>query len=125
MVGRALTRGVIRRRGDMVENQQGGAFERIAQAVRDLDGQVREVRERFETRARAFQDELETRWQGHPLYERARELQQRIETQLIDTRSQLLARLGLVSRRELERLSERLEELARRLRELAEQKTQH
>ena len=56
------------------------------------------------------------------LFKRAQDTQRRLEEQLTEVRAQLMTRLGLVSRSELEKLSTKLEELARKLREIAEQK---
>jgi hypothetical protein len=128
-----------------------GTLDRLTAVLRSLDDQLEDARERFDLRVKQVRDRVEQTWKESALYERAREArsefenrreqlqksfeetalfrraqeaQQRVAEQLADVRGQLLARLGLVSRSELEKLSTRLEDLAKHLRELAEQQKQ-
>jgi hypothetical protein len=127
-----------------------GAFDRLTSVLRSLDDQIEEARARFDARVRDVQERVERTWKDSGLYERAREArselenrreqlqksledtaffrraqetQRRFEEQLAEVRSDLMTRLGLVSRSELEKLSLKLEELARKLREIAEHKS--
>jgi hypothetical protein len=131
------------------QTHERNALDRLTDAIRGLDGQIELARERFDARVKRIQARVERTLHRSPFYERTRELreglghrreqlqkaiedttlfrrahetQKRFEEQLAETRSQLLAMLGLVSRSDLEKLSARLEELAKRMRELAEQK---
>jgi hypothetical protein len=126
-----------------------GAIDRLTDVLRNLDDQIEDARGRFDARFKEVQERVEKTWKESSLFERAREArsefenrreqlqkgleetalfkraqetQRRFEEQLSEVRAQLMTRLGLVSRSELEKLSTKLEELAHRLRELAEQK---
>ena len=129
--------------------RERGALDRLTEVLRSLDDQIEEARGRFDARVKEVQERVEKTWKESSLYERAREArtefenrreqlqkgieetaffkraqetQKRFEEQLVEVRSHLMTRLGLVSRSELEKLSTKLEELAHKLREIAEQK---
>lgn len=110
-------------------------LDRLADAIRGFDDQldeargridarIREVRERVTTEVGNRREQLQRSLEDVDLYRRAQEAGRRIEQQLGEVRGQVLDRLGLVSKSEVEQLSTRLEELARKLRDLAEQRPQ-
>jgi poly(hydroxyalkanoate) granule associated protein phasin len=128
-------------------SSERGPLDRFTDLLRHLDEQIEEAVGRFDARLKEVQERVERSWKDSGFYERAREArsefenrreqlqkgfedtaffrraqqtQRRFEEQFAEARSQWMARLGLVSRSELEKLSSRLEELARKLRELAE-----
>ena len=130
-------------------NPERGPLDRLTDVLRNLDDQIEEARGRFDARVKEVQERVERTWKDSSLYERAREArtefenrreqlqkgleetalfkraqetQKRFEEQLAEVRAQLMTRLGLVSRSELESLSVKLEELAAKLREIAEQR---
>lgn len=110
-------------------------LDRLADAIRSFDDQLddariridarlREVRERVTSEVENRREQLQRSLEDQDLYRRAQEAGRRIEQQLGEVRTQVLDRLGLVSKNEVAQLSTRLEELARKLREQGEPRTQ-
>jgi len=122
-------------------------LDRLADAIRSLDDQLEDARGRFDARIKEVQERVEKTWKDGaqrardartelenrreqlqksleeaPIFRHVQETARRIEEQLAEVRSQVLTRLGLVSKSELEKLSTKLEELAQRLGELGEKR---
>jgi len=129
----------------MENTQERTGFDRLADVIRNLDGQLEDARGRFDARVKEVQERVEKTWKDSALYERARDArtefenrreqlqksleetalfrraqdtQRRIVEQLAEVHGQVLTRLGLAPRTELEKLSAKLEDLAKQLREL-------
>jgi len=106
-------------------------LDRLADAIRSLDDQIEDVRGRMDARIREVRErvtsevanrreQLQRSLEDTDLYRRAQDAGRQLEQQLGEVRGQVLNRLGLVSKSEVERLESRLEEIAGRLRELGQ-----
>ena len=111
------------------QQSRSNGFDRFNDALRGLDDQVQELRDRFDDQRRKVEDEfrkrsggLQTRLRKSPLYRRAKQIREEVEEQVERSRSQVYSLIGLVSRSELEKIDRKLNTLSRKLNELVKEK---
>lgn len=102
-------------------------FDRVNDALKSLDEQLQDLRERFdhqrqrverEVRKRATQ--LQERIQDSEIYKRADQARKDIETRVDETRSQIYDVFGIASKSEVEKLHKRLNKISKQIHDLSE-----
>jgi polyhydroxyalkanoate synthesis regulator phasin len=102
-------------------------FDRFNDALKSLDEQLQDLRERFdhqrhrverEVRKRATQ--FQERIQESDLYKRADGARRDLESRLDETRSQIYDVFGIASKSEIEKLHKRLNKISKQIHDLSE-----
>lgn len=110
----------------MAQTRSSG-FDRFNDALKSLDEQLQDLRERFdhqrgklEREVKKRAEKLQTRLEESDLYKRAdsvrKDAQERFET----TRSQIYDVFGIASKHEIEKLNRRLNKISKQIHELSE-----
>ena len=101
------------------------AFDRLNDAIKDIDSQIQTIRDRFEGRRREFEDDLRKRaqdvqgqLQGSPLYKRAEAARKTLEDRVEGAKSGLCDTFGLATKDDVAKLSKKLNSVSRKLNEL-------
>lgn len=102
-------------------------FDRVNDALKSLDEQLQDLRERFdhqrqrverEVKKRATQ--LQERIQDTEIFKRATQARKDIETRVDETRSQIYDVFGIASKSEVEKLHKRLNKISKQISDLSE-----
>lgn len=100
-------------------------FERFNEALRGLDDQIQELRERVDDRRRQFETELkkrrskiETQVRKNPLFKRAERARKDVESQVEKTRAQIYGAVGIASKTEIDKLNRKLNSISKKVSEL-------
>jgi hypothetical protein len=103
-------------------------FDRFNDALRNLDDQVQELRDRFDDQRRKVEDEfqkrrekLEAQVRKSPLYKRADRVRKDIEEQVEQTRDQVLDVFGIATKHDLDKINRKLNLLSKKLNELSKE----
>ncbi|MEE9280552.1 MAG: hypothetical protein V3V67_10290 [Myxococcota bacterium] len=103
-------------------------FERLNDALRNLDDQLQELRERvddqvkrFESKLQERREELRVQLSKTGLVKRTRQVRKDIEEQVEQRRGQLYDAFGIASRSEIQKLDRKLNTISKKLNELARQ----
>ncbi len=103
-------------------------FDRFNDALRNLDEEIQDVRERFEQRRERFGSELRERadrvrneLQKSDVYQKADKLRKNVEGQIERGRSQIFEAIGLATKTDVDRINKRLNTISRKLNELAKE----
>jgi len=102
-------------------------FDRFNDALKSLDEQLQDLRERFdhqrqrvEREVRKRANQLQERIQESELYKRADHARKQIETRVDETRSQIYDVFGIASKSEVEKLHRRLNKISKQIHDLSE-----
>ena len=102
-------------------------FDRFNDALKSLDEQLQDLRERFdhqrtrvEKEVRKRAEQLQERMQGTDLYKRAEQNYQDLNTRFESARTQVYDVFGIASKAEVEKLHKRLNKISKQLNDLAE-----
>jgi hypothetical protein len=105
-------------------------FDRFNDALKSLDEQLQDLRERFDHQRRKVEREvrkraerLQSRVQETDLYKRAESARKDLEERVDVTRSQIYDVFGIASKHEIEKLNRRLNKISKQLTELSEGRT--
>ena len=105
-------------------------FDRFNDALRNLDEQLQELRDRFDENGRRFRsefrkraDRLDTQLRKSPIYRRADQVRKDLEDQVGRRREQVYDAIGLASKAEIEKLNKKLNTISKKLNELAKEHT--
>jgi len=102
------------------------AFDRFNDALRNLDDQIQELRERIDERRKSFRAEL--RKQTHrieqtvrksALFQRAEQASKDLSEQVEQGREQIYGVFGIASKAEVEKLGRKLAHINKRLNDIA------
>ena len=106
------------------------AFDRFNDALRSLDDQIQELRERVGERRKSFRAELrkqssriEQTLRKSALYRRAEQAGRDLQTQVEQSREQIFGVFGIASKAEVEKLHRKLAQVAKRLNDIAKDQT--
>ena len=107
-------------------------FDRFNDALRSLDGQIQDLRDRFdesrrdlENRAKRVRKDAETQLRKSPLYRRAERVRKDVEEQVEQRREQFYEAFGIASKSEVDRLNRKLNTISKKLNELAKDSGVH
>jgi chromosome segregation ATPase len=102
-------------------------FDRFNDALKSLDEQLQDLRERFdhqrhrvEREVRKRASHLQERIQESDLYKRADGVRRDLETRIDETRSQIYDVFGIASKSEVEKLHRRLNKISKQIHDLSE-----
>jgi hypothetical protein len=102
------------------------AFDRFNDALRGLDDQLQELRERFDERRDSIRseirkqtDRIETQLRKSALYRRAEEVGKDLVDQVDQARSQLYDVIGVASKSEVDKINKKLSAISKKLNDLA------
>ncbi len=102
------------------------AFDRFNDALRNLDDQIQELRDRVDERRKSFRAELrkqtsriEHTLRKSALYRRAEQAGRDLQTQVEQSREQIYGVFGIASKAEVEKLNRKLAQVAKRLNDIA------
>jgi chromosome segregation ATPase len=102
-------------------------FDRFNDALKSLDEQLQDLRERFdhqrervEKEVRKRTTQLTDRIAETDLYKRATQARKDIETRVDETRSQIYNVFGIASKSEVEKLHRRLNKISKQIHDLSE-----
>jgi vacuolar-type H+-ATPase subunit E/Vma4 len=102
------------------------AFDRFNDALRGLDDQLQELRERFDERRdtlrtsiRKQAQRIETQLRKSALYRRAEEVGKDLQEQVEQARSQLYDVVGIASKAEVDKINRKLSAISKKLNDLA------
>ena len=111
----------------MAELRESG-FERFNDALRGLDDQLQDLRDRFDTRRRKVEKELGKRrdrvrneLRGTSVFQRAEKVRKDIEDRVERGREQIYDVIGLASKAEIQRLNRKLNTVTKKVNELAKE----
>lgn len=110
----------------MAQTRSSG-FDRINDALKSLDEQLQDLRERFDHQRRKVErdvrkraEKIQARVQESELYKRAEGARKDLESRVESTRSQIYDVFGIASKHEIEKLNKRLNKISKQLTELSE-----
>lgn len=110
----------------MAQTRSSG-FDRFNDALKSLDEQLQDLRERFDHQRRKLErdvrkraEKLQTRVQETDLYKRAEGARKDLEHRVDSTRSQIYDVFGIASKHEIEKLTRRMNKISKQLTELSE-----
>ena len=110
----------------MAQTRSSG-FDRFNDALKSLDEQLQDVRERFDHQRRRLErdlrkraEKLQTRVQETDLYKRAEGARKDLESRVDSSRSQIYDVFGIASKHEIEKLNKRMNKISKQLTELSE-----
>ena len=102
-------------------------FERFNDALKSLDEQLQDLRERFdhqrqrvEREVRKRTERLQERVQESDLYKRAEQGYKDLGSRVEETRSQIYDVFGIASKSEVEKLHKRLNKISKQIHDLSE-----
>jgi polyhydroxyalkanoate synthesis regulator phasin len=96
-------------------------FDRFNDALKSLDEQLQDLRERFDhQRHRA--EQLQERVQGSDLYKRAEQGYKDLGSRVDETRTQIYDVFGIASKAEVDKLHKRLNKISKQISDLSEGK---
>ncbi len=102
------------------------AFDRFNDALRGLDDQLQELRERFDERRDTLRAEIrkqatriETQLRKSALYRRAEEVGKELTEQVDQARTQLYDVIGVASKSEVDKINRKLSAISKKLNEIA------
>src|SRR5215831_248124 len=102
-------------------------FDRFNDALKSLDEQLQDLRERFdhqrqrvEREVRKRANQVQERIQDSDLYKRATQARKDIESRVDETRSQIYDVFGIASKSEVEKLHKRLNKISKQITDLSE-----
>jgi protein subunit release factor A len=102
------------------------AFDRFNDALRNLDDQIQELRERLDDRRKSFRAELrkqtsriEQTLRKSALYRRAEQAGKDLQTQVESSRDSIYDVFGIASKAEIEKLNRKLAHISKRLNDIA------
>ena len=103
------------------------SFDRFNDALKSLDEQLQDLRERFdhgrhrvEKEVRKRAERAAERIQETELYKRADKLRKYVESRVDETRSQIYDAFGIASKSEIEKLHRRLNKISKQIHDLSE-----
>jgi hypothetical protein len=103
-------------------------FDRFNEALRNLDEEIQDVRERFdrgrervETEVRQRADRVREELRNSDVFRRVEQLRKDVEEQLQRSREQVYNAVGLATKAEVEKLNRKLNQLSRKLNELTKE----
>ena len=104
-------------------------FDRFNDALRGLDDQLQEVRERFEDGRKRVESELkkrveqgDSRVRDTDLFKRAEKARAELEDGVDQARTKVLETLGIASRSEIVKLDQKLDRIQKKLKKLAKER---
>ena len=110
----------------MAQTRSSG-FDRFNDALKSLDEQLQDLRERFDHQRHKLEREvkkqyekLQGRLEESDLYQRAESARKDAVERFDSTRSQIYDVFGIASKHEIEKLNRRLNKISKQLTELAE-----
>ena len=110
----------------MAQTRSSG-FDRFNDALKSLDEQLQDLRERFDHQRRKVErdvrkraEKLQVRVQESDLYKRAEGARKDLESRVESSRSQIYDVFGIASKHEIEKLNKRLNKISKQLTELSE-----
>jgi len=110
----------------MAQTRSSG-FDRFNDALKSLDEQLQDLRERFDHQRRKVErdvrkraEKLQTRVQESDLYKRAEGARKDLESRVESGRSQIYDVFGIASKHEIDKLNKRLNKISKQLTELSE-----
>jgi chromosome segregation ATPase len=113
----------------MAEASNSG-FERLNDALRNLDDQLQELRLRFDDQLTSFEnkfqerrDEFRSQLSKTQLYKRTEQVRRDIGEQFDQRRSQLYETFGIATKSDIQKLNRKLNALSKRLNEIAEERS--
>ncbi len=102
-------------------------FDRFNDALKSLDEQLQDLRERFdhqrgrvEREVRKRAEQVQERIQDSDLYKRAERGYKDIGSRVEETRSQIYDVFGIASKAEIEKLNKRLNKISKQIHDLSE-----
>jgi hypothetical protein len=111
----------------MAEASTNG-FDRFNEALRNLDSQIQDLRDRFdegrrdvEKRAKRFRKNLDTQLRKSPVYRRAERVRKDVEEQIEQSRDQFYEAFGIASKSDVDRLNRKLNTISKKLNELTKE----
>jgi len=106
---------------------RSSGFDRFNDALKSLDEQLQDLRERFDHQRRRVEREvrkraerLQTRVQETDLYKRAETVRKDLGERAETGRSQIYDVFGIASKHEIEKLNKRMNKISKQLTELSE-----
>ena len=110
----------------MAQTRSSG-FDRFNDALKSLDEQLQDLRERFDHQRRKVErdvrkraEKLQARVQESDLYKRAEGARKDLESRVDSSRSQIYDVFGIASKHEIEKLNKRMNKISKQLTELSE-----
>ena len=110
----------------MAQTRSSG-FDRFNDALKSLDEQLQDLRERFDHQRRKVErdvrkraEKLQARVQESDLYKRAEGARKDLESRVESSRSQIYDAFGIASKLEIEKLNKRMNKISKQLTELSE-----
>jgi hypothetical protein len=104
------------------------AFDRFNDALRGLDDQLQELRERFDERRDSIRseikkqaDRIEHQLRKSALYRRAEEVGKDLADQVDQARTQLYDVIGIASKSEVDKINRKLHAISKKLNEMAKE----
>ena len=111
----------------MAEARTSG-FERFNDALRGLDDQLQDLRERFDEQRKKVEGELRKRREqvredvrGSSVFQRAEQVRKDIEDRVERGRDQIYDAFGLASKAEVQRISRKLNTITKKVNEIAKE----
>jgi len=105
------------------------SFDRFNDALKSLDEQLQDLRERFDHGRQRVEKEVRKRYeraaeriQDTDLYKRAEKLRKEVETRVEEGRSQIYDVFGIASKQEIKKLHKRLNKISKQIADLSEGK---
>src|SRR5499426_1458543 len=102
-------------------------FDRFNDALKSLDEQLQDLRERFDHQRSRVEKEVRKRYdraaeriQETELYKRAERIRKDVESRVDETRSQIYDVFGIASKSEIEKLHKRLNKISKQIHDLSE-----
>ena len=107
---------------------QGNVFDRFNDTLKNLDGQLQELRDRFDDQRKKVEgqvgqqrEKLESQIRESALYRRGEQVAQDVGEQLERGRAQLFEVFGIASKSEIDKINRKLNRISKRLNEFAKQ----
>ena len=101
-------------------------FDRLNDALRGLDQQIQDLRERFDGQRRRVEDEFEKRrkqfeadFRQSPLFRQASRVRKELDQQVEQARDQVFETFGIATKHDLDKLNRKVNLLSRKLGELS------
>ncbi len=111
----------------MAETRASG-FDRFNDALRGLDDQLQDLRDRFdgrrkqvETELRKRRDQVREELRGNGVYQRAERVRKGLEERVERGRDQIYDAFGLASKAEIQRINRKLSTISKKVNDLAKE----
>ena len=105
------------------------SFDRFNDALKSLDEQLQDLRERFDHGRNRVEKEVRKRYeraaeriQETDLYKRAEKIRKDVESRVEEGRSQIYDVFGIASKHEIDKLHKRLNKISKQIHDLSEGK---